>query len=130
MHPEPSLFQNHITLQDFLSWLLYTDKKDKGGSTYGPGKNAGHCTDALFGHRSTHYRLSGGLSSRDAFFRDASVKGVTAPDGSIKHYAPGTIEKWYYTYKELGFNGLLPSVVPTLASRENSMMPFKNRSGI
>ncbi|GAA0284783.1 hypothetical protein GCM10008922_48450 [Faecalicatena contorta] len=47
--------------------------------------------------------------SRDAFFRDASLKGVTAPDGSIKHYAPGTIEKWYYTYKELGFNGLLPS---------------------
>jgi putative transposase len=48
-------------------------------------------------------------SSRDAFFRDASVKGVTAPDGSIKHYAPGTIEKWYYSYKEFGFDGLLPS---------------------
>lgn len=47
--------------------------------------------------------------SRDAFFRDASVKGVTAPDGSLRHYAPGTIEKWYYSYKEGGFNGLLPS---------------------
>lgn len=48
-------------------------------------------------------------SSRDAFFRDASFKGVTAPDGSIKHYAPGTIEKWYYLYKESGFDALLPS---------------------
>lgn len=47
--------------------------------------------------------------SRDAFFRDVSVKGITAPDGSIKHYAPGTIEKWYYSYKESGFDGLLPS---------------------
>ena len=47
--------------------------------------------------------------SRDAFFRDVSVKGLTAPDGSIKHYAPGTIEKWYYSYKESGFDGLLPS---------------------
>ena len=47
--------------------------------------------------------------SRDAFFRDVSVKGSTAPDGSSKHYAPGTIEKWYYSYKESGFDGLLPS---------------------
>lgn len=47
--------------------------------------------------------------SRDAFFRDASLKGLTAPDGSVKHYAPGTIEKWYYSYKESGFDGLLPS---------------------
>lgn len=31
--------------------------------------------------------------SRDAFFRGSSIKGVTAPDDSIKHYAPGTIEK-------------------------------------
>lgn len=47
--------------------------------------------------------------SRDAFFRSASIKGVTAPDGALKHYAPGTIEKWYYSYKEHGFNALLPS---------------------
>lgn len=47
--------------------------------------------------------------SRDAFFRDASVKGVTTPDGSIRHYAPATIEKWYYRYKETGFDGLIPS---------------------
>ena len=29
--------------------------------------------------------------SLDAFFRAASVKGVTAPDGSIRKYAPATI---------------------------------------
>lgn len=47
--------------------------------------------------------------SLEAFFRDASVKGVTAPDGTIKHYAPGTIEKWYRSYKQDGFIALLPS---------------------
>ncbi len=46
--------------------------------------------------------------SLDAFFRDASVKGVTAPDGSIRNYAPGTIEKWYLAYKKGGFDALLP----------------------
>ena len=46
--------------------------------------------------------------SLEAFFRDASHKGVTAPDGTIKHYAPGTIEKWYRSYKQGGFDTLLP----------------------
>lgn len=47
--------------------------------------------------------------SLSAFFRDASVKGVTTPDGSFKRYAPGTIEKWYRTYKSGGFDALLPT---------------------
>ena len=47
--------------------------------------------------------------SLSAFFRDASVKGVTAPDGSVKKYAPGTIEKWYHSYKSGGFDALLPT---------------------
>ena len=47
--------------------------------------------------------------SMDAFFRDASLKGVTAPDGSVKRYAPGTIEKWYRAYKSGGFDALLPT---------------------
>lgn len=47
--------------------------------------------------------------SLDAFFRDASLKGVTAPDGSVKKYAPGTIEKWYRAYKQGGFDALLPT---------------------
>ena len=48
-------------------------------------------------------------SSLSAFFRDASVKGVTAPDGSVRKYAPGTIEKWYLAYKQGGFDALLPT---------------------
>ena len=48
-------------------------------------------------------------SSLSAFFRDASVKGVTAPDGSVKRYAPGTIESWYRAYKSGGFDALLPT---------------------
>ena len=47
--------------------------------------------------------------SLDAFFRDASLKGVTAPDGSVRKYAPGTIEKWYRAYKQGGFDALLPT---------------------
>lgn len=48
-------------------------------------------------------------TSLDAFFRDASLKGVSAPDGSVRKYAPGTIEKWYRAYKQGGFDALLPS---------------------
>ena len=53
--------------------------------------------------------MQGDYSSLSAFFRDASVKGVTAPDGSIRKYAPGTIEKWYLAYKQGGFDALLPT---------------------
>lgn len=48
-------------------------------------------------------------TSLDAFFRDASLKGGSAPDGSVRKYAPGTIEKWYRAYKQGGFDALLPS---------------------
>ena len=47
--------------------------------------------------------------SLEAFFRDASVKGVIYPDGSLKKYAPATIHKWYRLYKQGGFDALLPS---------------------
>lgn len=47
--------------------------------------------------------------SLEAFFRDASARGVTAPDGTIRHFAPDTIETWYRTYKKHGFEALLPS---------------------
>ncbi len=53
--------------------------------------------------------LSDEYSSLEAFYRDASAKGVKHPDGSIKHYAPGTIEKWYRNYKQNGFDALIPS---------------------
>lgn len=53
--------------------------------------------------------LSDNYDSLTAFFNDASVKGVLHPDGSVKHYAPGTIQKWYFNYKNGGFDALIPS---------------------
>ena len=47
--------------------------------------------------------------SLQAYFRDASAKGVRAPNGEIRHYAPATIEKWYLDYKHHGFDALLPA---------------------
>lgn len=53
--------------------------------------------------------LSDDYDSLTAFFNNASIKGVIHPDGTIKHYAPGTIEKWYRNYKENGFDSLIPT---------------------
>ena len=53
--------------------------------------------------------LADDYNSLSAFFNNASVKGVMHPDGSIKHYAPGTIERWYAAYKKDGFDALIPS---------------------
>lgn len=53
--------------------------------------------------------LSDDFESLTAFFNHASIKGVTHPDGTVKHYAPGTIEKWYRNYKEDGFDALIPT---------------------
>ena len=47
--------------------------------------------------------------SNTAFFNNASVKGVMHPDGTVKHYAPGTIERWYADYKKEGFDALIPT---------------------
>ena len=48
-------------------------------------------------------------SSLTAFFNDASAKGVLAPDGSVRHFAPQTIERWYRNYKKGGFDALIPT---------------------
>ena len=53
--------------------------------------------------------LQDDYSSLADFFRDVSKKGVMAPDGTIKHYAPATMKKWYQNYKQDGFNSLLPT---------------------
>lgn len=53
--------------------------------------------------------LSDDYESLTAFFNNASVKGVIHPDGTVKHYAPSTIEKWYRNYKEAGFDALIPT---------------------
>lgn len=49
------------------------------------------------------------FESMSAFFRAASAKGITAPDGTLRHYSPGTLEKWYLAYKHSGFDALMPS---------------------
>lgn len=53
--------------------------------------------------------LSDDYDSLTAFFNNASIKGVVHPDGTVRHYAPGTIEKWYRNYKENGFDSLIPT---------------------
>lgn len=48
-------------------------------------------------------------TSLSAYFRAVSAKGIKAPDGSLRHYSPGTLEKWYLAYKNSGFDALIPS---------------------
>ena len=47
-------------------------------------------------------------SSLEAFYRDAAQKGTIAPDGTLKHFAPATIERWYRNYRKGGFDALIP----------------------
>ena len=53
--------------------------------------------------------LSDEYNSLTAFYDAASIKGVTHPNGTLKHYAPTTIEKWFLNYKKHGFDGLIPA---------------------
>ena len=53
--------------------------------------------------------LSDDYESLTAFFNAVSVRGVIHPDGSLKHYSPHTIERWYRCYKSDGFDALIPS---------------------
>jgi len=48
-------------------------------------------------------------ASMSAYFRAVSAKGITAPDGRLRHYSPSTIHSWYLDYKHDGFDGLIPS---------------------
>lgn len=55
--------------------------------------------------------ISGTLDDFDslwAYFCDTSTKGIKAPDGRIRHYAPSTIKSWYLDYKKGGFDSLMP----------------------
>ena len=42
------------------------------------------------------------------YYAAVSQKGLQGPDGKIRHYAAGTIEKWYLAYKKSGFDALIP----------------------
>ncbi len=50
-----------------------------------------------------------GDQSMCAYYRDVSARGIKAPDNSIRHYSPATIEKWYLSYKKGGFDALVPT---------------------
>ena len=65
--------------------------------------------------------------SLEAFYRDASAKGVIHPDGSLKHYAPGTIEKWYRNYKQDGFDALIPTTRADLGVPRKLDEPLKEQ---
>lgn len=52
--------------------------------------------------------LKGNYSSLEAFYRDAAGKGTIAPDGTLRHFAPSTIERWYRNYRKGGFDALIP----------------------
>lgn len=47
-------------------------------------------------------------NSLDAFYRDAAKKGAVSPDGAVKHFSAATIERWYRSYKNGGFDALIP----------------------
>ncbi|MDZ5723405.1 hypothetical protein [Acetobacterium sp. K1/6] len=53
--------------------------------------------------------LSDQYPSNEAFFREASLKGVLLANGSTRHFAPQTIKYWYRNYLRDGFDGLIPS---------------------
>lgn len=47
--------------------------------------------------------------SQRAFFIAMSEKGIERSDGTIWHVSVSTLQRWYFDYKKLGFDGLLPS---------------------
>lgn len=51
---------------------------------------------------------AGDYESESAYFRETSARGIIAPDGSLRHYSPSTLQKWYSSYKKGGFDSLIP----------------------
>ena len=43
------------------------------------------------------------------YFREVSARGILHPDGSLRHYAPNTLAKWYEIYLKNGFDALQPA---------------------
>lgn len=53
--------------------------------------------------------LPEGYKNLSDFLEQAAQKGVPHPDGEVKHYAPKTLYKWYFNYRNGGFDALMPS---------------------
>lgn len=47
-------------------------------------------------------------SSKEAFYRDVSEKGVLLKNGQAKIISASSIERWYLDYKKGGFDALIP----------------------
>lgn len=47
--------------------------------------------------------------SMNAFFNEASARGIKSPDGQLRHYSPAAIKSWYLSYRKGGFDALVPS---------------------
>lgn len=47
--------------------------------------------------------------SKEAYYRAASEKEYTLPDGSKKRFQSGTIKKWFLSYSKDGLDALIPS---------------------
>lgn len=66
---------------------------------------------ALFRYGILAPLLSGAIdnpASNKAFFRDASKKVFTKPNGVDSKISAVTLERWYYSYQKNGFDGLIP----------------------
>lgn len=68
--------------------------------------------------------------SLDAFFRDASLKGITAPDGSVRKYAPAPLRNGTVPTNRAALMHFSPLVARMPANPENWMMKYRSRSGI
>lgn len=53
--------------------------------------------------------LPEGYKNLTDYLEKASHKGLLHPDGQLRHYAPKTLYKWYFNYRNGGFDALLPS---------------------
>ena len=60
--------------------------------------------------------------SLSAYFRTASAKGIKAPDGSLRHYSPGTLGKRYLAYRNPVLMLWFPPDDLTAVSAARSMM--------
>ena len=68
--------------------------------------------------------------SLEAFFRAASAKGVTTPDGVVRYFAPGTIENGTVITNCAALMHFSPQDVQIWENRVNWMVNFRNRSVI
>ena len=99
----------HITLPDTETDSPYNQRKQEGDFVMKQEKKQ---EIALMRYSALAPLITGtqdDFGSLSAFFRAACAKGIKAPDGSMKHYSPKTLEKWYLAYRKCGFDALIPT---------------------